>query len=247
MKKIKQIIKSLIMQEKASSEKYVAYLEKQGVQCGMDIIVYTPAHTIIDITAPYLLSIGNHVRITHGVIILTHDYSWSVLKSLEDSTAQQGRIFGAQSPVRIGNNVFIGMNAIIMRGVTVGDNVVIGAGSVITKDCEPNSVYAGNPARRIMSIEEYRMKRDSAQFAEAKTMAHEYFKRYGKKPCMEEFREYFMLFCDAQMAANVPAFKSQMMTSDNYAESVVYMNAHKPMFSCYDDFLRACFADNQEN
>ena len=233
------------MQEKASSEKYVAHLRKQGVQCGADITIYSPPHTLIDTSAPYLLSIGNHVRITHGVIILTHDYSWSVLKSLEDSTAQQGRIFGAQSPVRIGNNVFIGMNAIIMRGVTVGDNVIIGAGSVITKDCEANSVYAGNPARRIMSIEEYRIKRDKAQFTEAKTMAQEYFKRYGEKPCMEEFREYFMLFCDDRSAANVPIFRDQMMTSDNYTESVAYMQTHKPMFENYESFLAACFDDAQ--
>ena len=135
------------------------------------------------------------------------------------------------------------MNAIIMRGVTVGDNVVIGAGSVITKDCEANSVYAGNPARRIMSIEEYRTKRDSAQFAEAKTLAQEYFKCYGQKPCMEEFREYFMLFCDDRSAADIPTFRSQMMTSDNYAESVAYMQTHKPMFENYESFLAACFAD----
>lgn len=54
-------------------------------------------------------------------------------------------MLGASGVVEIGDNVFIGMNTIIERNVKIGNNVVIGAGSVVTKDCEPNSVYAGAP------------------------------------------------------------------------------------------------------
>lgn len=50
-------------------------------------------------------------------------------------------------PVKIGNNVWIGMNAIILKGVTIGDNSVVAAGAVVTKDVPPNTVVAGNPAR----------------------------------------------------------------------------------------------------
>lgn len=44
------------------------------------------------------------------------------------------------------------MNTIIERNVKIGDNVVVGAGSLVIKDCESDSVYAGVPARRLMSI-----------------------------------------------------------------------------------------------
>jgi acetyltransferase-like isoleucine patch superfamily enzyme len=49
-------------------------------------------------------------------------------------------------PVKIGDNVWIGMNATILKGVSIGDNSVVAAGSVVTKSVEPNVVVAGNPA-----------------------------------------------------------------------------------------------------
>lgn len=56
-------------------------------------------------------------------------------------------------PIKIGDNVFIGNNVIILKGVTIGDNSVIGAGSVVTKSCDNNSIIAGNPAVFIKIID----------------------------------------------------------------------------------------------
>jgi maltose O-acetyltransferase len=52
-----------------------------------------------------------------------------------------------KSAVRIGNNVFIGARATILKGVQIGNNSVIAAGAVVTKDVPPNNVAAGNPAQ----------------------------------------------------------------------------------------------------
>src|SRR5207249_2614346 len=49
-------------------------------------------------------------------------------------------------PVKIGNNVWIGMHAIILKGVTIGENSVVAAGAVVTKSVPANCVVAGNPA-----------------------------------------------------------------------------------------------------
>ena len=56
------------------------------------------------------------------------------------------------APVRIANNVWIGMNAVILKGVTIGENSVVAAGSVVTKNVEPNTVVAGNPAQVVKTF-----------------------------------------------------------------------------------------------
>ena len=57
-------------------------------------------------------------------------------------------------PVHIGNNVWIGANAVVLPGITIGDNSVIGAGSVVTKDIPPNVIAVGNPCRVLREISE---------------------------------------------------------------------------------------------
>lgn len=55
-------------------------------------------------------------------------------------------------PIRIGDNVWIGMNSVILPGVTIGDNAVIGAGSIVTKDIPSGYVAAGNPCRALRQL-----------------------------------------------------------------------------------------------
>lgn len=59
--------------------------------------------------------------------------------------------YSDNAPIKIGENVWIGMNSRICKGVTIGDNCVIGANSVVTKDIPSNSVAVGNPARVVKS------------------------------------------------------------------------------------------------
>lgn len=56
-------------------------------------------------------------------------------------------------PIKVGNNVWIGAQVIVLPGVTIGDNTVIGAGSVVTKDIPDNVIAIGNPCRVVKKIE----------------------------------------------------------------------------------------------
>lgn len=100
---------------------------------------------------PYLITIGNHVTLTTGVKLVTHDGGVWVFREAEPDID----IFGA---ITIGNNVFVGVGSVILPGVAIGDNVVIGAASVVTADVPDRSVAVGTPARVIYSIDVYKEK-----------------------------------------------------------------------------------------
>lgn len=122
---LKQILRRVIYREKCSSESYIKWLRNQGVTIGEGCTIYEPRSTHIDVQNPGMLEIGDYVRITAGTTILTHDYSLSVLACVE------GNIIGSVEKTTLGSNIFIGRNAIILKGVTIGNNVIIGAGAVV--------------------------------------------------------------------------------------------------------------------
>lgn len=99
---------------------------------------------------PWLIRIGNHVEVTGGVKFITHDGATWVFRDQEKY--KKVRKFGI---IDIKDNCFIGLNSIILPGVTIGPNSVVGAGSIVNRDVPPNTVVAGNPARTICSLEEY--------------------------------------------------------------------------------------------
>jgi len=57
-----------------------------------------------------------------------------------------------RKPIKIGNGCWVGTKSTILPGVTIGDGCIIAAGSIVTKDCQPNGLYAGIPAKRIRNL-----------------------------------------------------------------------------------------------
>lgn len=231
---IREIIKKFIFGYRYSSSAYINHLRKKGIKIGEDCKIYVPTKTLIDEQYPWLITIGNHVRITEGVKILTHDFSWAVYKIMS------GGILGSSGRVKIGNNVFIGMNSIITCNVKIEDNVIIGAGSVVTKDCEANSVYAGVPAKKIMEIEDFFEKRKNNQIIEAVILAQEYYKRYGIVPKPDIFHEYFMLFETSDNAKDNKVFNKKIKLCGNEDKTIEYMKNHTTAFENYEEFIKYC-------
>lgn len=99
--------------------------------------------TILDVGK---VTIGKNVQIAPNVSIYTAGHP------IHPDSRNSGYEYGV--PVTIGDNVWIGGNAVIMPGVVIGSNTVIGAGSVVTKNIPDWSVAAGNPCRVIRQITE---------------------------------------------------------------------------------------------
>lgn len=128
----------------------VAFRKEKFIQGGGKLGVDCEIYPDVEFgSEPYMITIGNHVRITNGVRFVTHDGGVWVLRNLGLENAD---IFGK---IEIGDNVHIGWNAIIMPNVSIGNNCVIGAGAVVTKSIPDNSVAVGVPAKVIESIDEY--------------------------------------------------------------------------------------------
>lgn len=83
---------------------------------------------------------------------------------------------------RIGDNVFLGWGCTILAGTTIGANTIIGANSVCSGKIDGNSVYAGNPAKKIMTLEEYYLKRKAKQKQEACAFVKDYYDRFHEFP-----------------------------------------------------------------
>lgn len=228
---LKEKLKILILGYKANSNTYIAHLKKIGMDIGEDVVLFRPYNTNIDMQNPHMISIGNHVMITGPSTILSHDYSWCVIKR------KYGYIYGNQRKTVIGDNVFIGWGSTILGGTIIGDNVIIGANSVVTGTVESNSVYAGNPAKKIMSLAEFAEHRKANQLNEAVEFVKEYSKTYGHNPKEKEMKEYFFIFANEDKLC--PEFKFQLNLLGNYKESLEKIKECK-QFDSFDMFMEYC-------
>lgn len=96
------------------------------------------------------LIIGNNCLIASNVFITDHDHANMKLPIDFKKPWAEQPVFSKK--VRIENNVWIGENVVILKGVTVGNNSVIAAGSIVTRSFPENSIIAGNPARLIRKL-----------------------------------------------------------------------------------------------
>lgn len=91
--------------------------------------------------------IGNDCLFGPGVLIIDNNSHNISVDSVNRRTKEI-----ADNPIFIGDNVWIGSRAIILKGVHIGDNAIIAAGAVVTKDVPANQLYGGNPAKFIKRI-----------------------------------------------------------------------------------------------
>lgn len=128
-----QINEKLLL--RSTFEKRVKYLRKKGVCIGENCKINTLSFS----TEPYLIEIGNRTIIASDTQFITHDGSVHCFRDDFD-----GDLCGR---IKIGDNVFVGSNCIILLNTTIGNNCIVGAGSVVRGKFPDNAVIFGNPAK----------------------------------------------------------------------------------------------------
>ena len=141
--KVYERIKTLV--KMITGEVPTSVLISRGMKVGTDFNRQQGSY--IDPTHCFLVEIGNNVTFSIRVTVLAHDASTK--KSL--GYTKIGKVV-------IGDNVFVGANATVLPNVIIGNNSIIGANSVVSKNIPENCVAAGNPARVISSLEEFKTK-----------------------------------------------------------------------------------------
>lgn len=91
------------------------------------------------------VELGANVSVATGVLFLTTTHAIG-------DQIRRARAVAISQPITVGDGCWIGARAVILPGIRVGSGCVIGAGAVVTKDCDPNGLYAGVPARRIRDL-----------------------------------------------------------------------------------------------
>ena len=133
-----------------------SWARRKGVKIGNDCRIYTTRFG----SEPWLIEIGNKVTVTSGVVLLTHDGSTWLFND------DKGRRFLYKKTI-IKNNVFIGIDSIIMPGVVIEDNVIVAAGSIVTKSVPSGVIIGGNPAKIIGDYDTYKAKVFSGYVSES--------------------------------------------------------------------------------
>lgn len=108
---------------------------KIGDDCGF---------TGVTLVAMERIEIGRNVQVGANCIIADTDFH-----PLTAAARERDFLAGAHAPIYIEDDVFIGTQAIILKGVRIGRGAVIGAGSVVTRDVPAGAIAAGNPAQII--------------------------------------------------------------------------------------------------
>ena len=96
------------------------------------------------ITCAEEVTIGDACNIANNVVIVDHDHRFGKY-GVEDGLES--------TPVHIGKNVWIGANAVILKGVSIGDGAIIAAGAVVNHDIPAYEIWGGIPAKKIKNLE----------------------------------------------------------------------------------------------
>lgn len=133
------------------------YARKHGIFAGVGKnVLFQPRSVPI---YSQLIRFHDNIVVAKNVDFCTHDMIHTVLNRVCGEKQYSERV----GCIEIMDNVFIGSNSVILYDTKIGPNVIIASGSVVVRDCEPNSVCAGCPARKVSDFKSFTENRKKAE------------------------------------------------------------------------------------
>ncbi len=232
MNKLKRLYYGLFPHRMKSAD-YVERLREKGLDIGEGTYFFGPSKTEVDTQRPWLLHIGSYCKITAGVVILAHDYSRSVLRRA------YGEVIGEAKKTWIGDNVFVGMNSVILMGAHIGDNVIVGAGSVVSGEIPSNCVVGGVPARVICTLDDFYQKRKIHSPEEGLEYARAFVDYCGRRPTEAEMGPFWWDFMPRDVAELRKKAIFTHLSGDDEDELLRAFINSEALYSGFDDFLNS--------
>jgi acetyltransferase-like isoleucine patch superfamily enzyme len=151
IKILKKLIRSLLLGNKKPEQVY-PFTNHNPKYAKFSIGDYTYGDPIID-DFDEKLTIGKYCSIARGVTFVLggeHNTNWATTYPFNTIFLEKNHIKGhplSKGPILVGNDVWLGTDAIVLSGVSIGDGAVVAARSVVTKNIPPYAIVGGNPAK----------------------------------------------------------------------------------------------------
>lgn len=146
LKMLEKMLDSALLEPFEPRKLRAYFIRKMGCHVGKD--VFFGDYVRMDTSYADMIYIGDYTHITSGCRLLCHQRDLSNYY-VGDNAAECGYSLGE---IHIGKGVMVGMETMIMPGVTIGDGAIIGARSMVTKDIPPYCIAVGSPAKVIKQI-----------------------------------------------------------------------------------------------
>lgn len=232
---IREVIRKRLHPHTYSSDAFASWLRSLGIEVGEGCKFFDPRSNVIDIQRPHMLHIGNFVKVTGDVVILTHDHSRSTIFQAT------GKHIADCGVTYIGDNTFIGMRSIVLMGAHIGNNCIVGAGAVVSGYFGDGLVIGGNPAKVICTVEELAVKRAKREIPAAVEYATRFHGKWGRWPSVHEMTNAFSWLYLPRTNNVIKDYSSLFCLSGiNLEEYRVAFLSSKPVWPSFEAFIEFC-------
>ncbi len=225
--------RSIISPYSWCNDAFVSYLKSLGAKIGKNTRFINPSKCHVDINRAKYITIGDNCCLSF-VTLLAHDYSWYVFGEANNDILPDGG-----GKIVIGNNCFIGYQAVILKNTKIGDNVIIGARSVVKGNIPSNTVWAGSPARQLCTLKDYYQRKSNERIKEA-LFRRDFIREIEKRdPTISEMGLFCFLYLERNEENYTLYIKNTEFNGVKNCQTLkdLFFMTH-PIFNSFDDFLK---------